>query len=263
MKTRIRRLTTAAGSRIALAFGLRQSDDTLIHDAQRYWSDADSDHFRAFSHWKGEDGLAEDTWYVLGEIHLEMFEEVVRLTGLPVPCERIVEWGCGGGANAIHFAGVTRQFVGVDVSQASLDECDKTLREAGHQNFLPVLIEVALPEAALDLISGPCDFFLCTYVFELIPSPEYGRRLVNIALQLLRPGGIALIQIKYATHARRTRSRRWGYRYNVAHMTTYPVEEFWELAQEEGFTPRYVILHPKQLLVHDERYAYFVLERVA
>lgn len=82
-----------------------------------------------------------------------------------------------------------------------------------------------------------------------------------IAHRLLRPGGVALIQIKYETKESRTKPRRWGYRANLANMTTYPIDRFWELAAEVGFKPKALKLQPKQPLVNDERYAYFLLER--
>ncbi len=107
----------------------------------------------------------------------------------------------------------------------------------------------------------PCDLFLCTYVMELVPTPEYGKRIVDIAFKLLRPGGLAMIQIKYSTASAATQPRRWGYRHNAANMTTYPIDGFWELAQAAGFEPLALTLQPRQELIGDERYAYDMLKR--
>ena len=263
MKNKIRNFVKTAMLTGARMGGFRQPEQKIAGDSQRYWSNAGEHGFRENSHWRGEGGLSDETWLALGKIHMSLFDELIKLTGLSRPLDRIVEWGCGGGANAVAFAKAAHQFVGVDVSQPTLDECAENLRRTGADNFLPVLIDVARPEAALDLIPGPCDLFLCTYVFELIPTPEYGRRLLEIALRLLRPGGVALIQIKYETSESRTKARRWGYRFNLANMTTYPIDGFWELAAEVGFEPKALTLQPKQPLVHDERYAYFLLERPA
>jgi SAM-dependent methyltransferase len=245
----------------AALIGLKQPESKIAADSQRYWENSTEGGFRSNSHWSGEGGLSEDVFLKLGKIHLDMFNEFSPLTTLTRPLERIVEWGSGGGSNAVHFAKLAREFIGVDVSQASLDECWKSVRAAGSENFLPVLIEVANPEGAIERIPGACDLFLCIYVFELLPTPEYGRRILEIAHRVLRPGGIALIQIRYATSESRTKSRRWGYRLNLVNMTTYTIDGFWELAQAVGFKPRAVILHQKQPLVHEERYAYFFLER--
>ena len=181
------------------------------------------------------------------------------MIGLEQPAKRVVEWGCGGGANAVHFAREAEQFVGVDVSQASLDECGRQLNGEGlGDRWTPVLADVENPEAAAARIE-PCDLFLCVYVFELIPGPEYGERLLRIARDRLHPGGMALVQIKYATDDWRTRPRRWAYKLNLANTTTFRIEAFWQLAENCGLTPRAVTLVPEDRLVGDERYAYFLL----
>jgi SAM-dependent methyltransferase len=237
-----------------------QPEGTIARDSQQYWQDSTAPQFRSNSHWRGEGGLPEHAWLGIGRQHLALFKRLAPLTTVRLPVERVVEWGCGGGANAIHFAAEAAEFVGVDVSRHSLEECAATLRKAGISSFVPVQVDVANPETALASVRGPCDVFLCTYVFELIPSERYGRRLLEIALRLLRPGAVAFIQIKYATEAWDTRSRRWGYRLGLASMTTFRIEAFWQLAERVGFTPLVVVLQPEQPLVHDERYAYFLLE---
>jgi hypothetical protein len=122
-----------------------------------------------------------------------------------------------------------------------------------------VLIDVDNPEAAAAQITQPCDVFLSFYVFELIPTPEYGARILCTAAELLAPGGIALIQVKYRTASWRTLSRGRDYVSGLANMTTYRIEEFWTLAHECGLQPETVSLEPKNPL--DERYAYFLLTK--
>jgi SAM-dependent methyltransferase len=261
VKGHLRSLVSRAIVKAARVLPYAQPESTIARDSQRYWQDTASRDFRSNSHWRGEGGLPEQDWLALGRQHLELFHQLARLTTLQLPLRRVVEWGCGGGANALHFAAEADEFVGVDVSEASLAQCAATLSRAGIHGFVPVLIDVAHPEAAVDRVSGPCDLFLCTYVFELIPSPHYGRRLLEIALRLLRPGAVALVQIKYATDASSTRSRRWGYKLWLASMTSFPIDAFWELAERVGFRPITVTLQPVQPLVRDERYAYFLLEK--
>ncbi len=72
---------------------------------------------------------------------------------------------------------------------------------------------------------------------------------------------MAMIQVKYRTAEHRTASRRWGYVKNLAHNTTYGIDEFWLEAEASGFRPKLLSLVPKQPLVREERYAYFALER--
>jgi methylase of polypeptide subunit release factors len=248
----------------ARALGLRQSERKICMDAQKFWSDSGQEKFRSDSHWRGEKGLPDEVWLKLGAVHLSLFQDYAGMMGIRRPLQRVIEWGCGGGANAIHFAAETEEFVGVDVSEASLRECAKTLDDTiGYDRFVPILVDVARPEDGLEALSGRCDLFLCTYVFELLPSPEYGERLLKLALHLLRPGGMALVQIKYETKDARTRPRRWDYRSYMANMTTYSIDVFWQLSQRAGFTPKAVTLRPKDELTGDERYAYFILEKPA
>lgn len=255
-----RRLKTAA--RLA-RHGLRlyESDDRLAADAQRYWTgrpgtDVPSQNF----HCRGSGMFADDAvWLAVGRQNFELFEAFARMAELPRPARRVIEWGCGGGANAVHFAPEADEFVGVDVSPSALDECGRQLAHVGLSNFTPVPVDVRDPDPVVRRFAGQCDLFLCTYVFELLPSPSHGTRLLSAARDLLRPGGAALVQIKYATGDVRTRSRRWGYARDVANMTTYRIDEFWTLAQAAGLTPRAVSLVPEQPMVDDERYAYFLL----
>ncbi len=243
--------------------GYRQSEGKIVAQSDRFWKESNAAHFPAYSHWRGNEGIADNAWLELGQQHLDLFNKFKNLVDFENPLERVVEWGCGGGSNAIHFAKEAQEFIGVDVSGATLEECRKTLHLSGITNFTSVLIDVAAPELACNMIKEPCDLFLCTYVMELVPTPEYGKRIVDIAIRLLRPGGLAIIQTKYSTAEARTRPRRWGYRHNAANMTTYPIDKFWKLAETSGFNPLALTLRPRQELIGDERYAYYILQRPA
>jgi SAM-dependent methyltransferase len=248
--------------RALASVGLRQSESRISGDAQNYWTDTNPERWKSDSHWRDANVFsANDLWSSIGARHLEMFERGVRLVGGNRSVDRIIEWGCGGGANAIAFAPLARQFFGVDVAPETLQECEKQVAEVCATTFVPVLIPVDDPEHALSLIDGPCDVFLSFYVFELIPSPEYGARLLKIASQLLAPGGLALIQIRYDEGRWSTRPHRRAYRSGLADMTTYPIAAFWKLAEDCGLKPESIELVPKNEL--DERYAYFLLTKPA
>lgn len=253
----LRGITTAAAQLI----GWREPEKSLIRDAQGYWGDASQGSFRLNAHIRGAGGLTESAFDSIGRFHLELFQRFNGMLEIPRPLHRVVEWGCGGGVNAVAFAPICREFVGVDVSQDALDHCAAALRACGDRQMHPIRIDVAEPETAVAALPGPCDLFLCTYVFELIPSPEYGRRILEIARRCLRPGGAALVQIKYSTGHWKTLPRRWSYRRNLANMTTYRIDEFWELAADADLLPIAVHLRPREPLVNDGRYAYFLLRR--
>ena len=190
-----------------------------------------------------------------------MLERGARAIGANRPWNRVLEWGCGGGANAVHFAPRAQEFIGVDVSDASLTECARQTAKVCDTPFQPVLVDVANPERALRVVQGRIDVFLCLYVFELLPTPEYGARILRIARELLAPGGLALIQIKYDDGRWTSRPRRRAYHSGVAKMTSYPIASFWQLAEDCGLTPESIEIVPRSEL--DDRYAYFVLSRPA
>lgn len=254
----------AGGILLRNTLGMTESEATLVRDAQRYWNETQHTRFPSNSHWQdGAVFAAPGAWAELGRQHLALYDSFARGLAVQEPPTTIVEWGCGGGANAIHFAPRAEQFVGVDVSQASLDECSRQVDRARAGHFRPVLIQADQPEAARQQIAGECDLFLCTYVFELLPTPEYGFRILAIARDLLAVGGIAMIQIKYRTTAVATASRRWSYAANLANNTTYAIDEFWQAAEDRGLTPRLISLMPRQPIVNDGRYAYFALQKLA
>ena len=53
-----------------------------------------------------------------------------RAVGLAHPLERIVERGCGGGANAVAFAPHCAEYLGADLGSETVDECEKQLTSA-------------------------------------------------------------------------------------------------------------------------------------
>ena len=243
-------------------FGLDESEHQLVSDAQRFWSDAAAQSFRENSHWRGQGVFADDElWLGLGRRHFRLYREFAAAVGLSPPLRRIVEWGCGGGMNAVHFAAECEDYVGVDISAESLAECAHQTAAAGFRNFRPALIDSSCPEAAVPLVAGECDLFLSTYVFELLPTPEYGLRILSIACRLLSERGLALIQIKYPGTRRRHSSRRWGYARNLNWHATYEIEEFWLKSQELGFVPRMLALVPTDPQINDRNYAYFLLTK--
>ena len=152
-------------------------------------------------------------WDVVGRGHLELFDRLARVVERKEQLGTVVEWGCGGGANAVSFAPRCSSFVGVDISQDSLDECARQVTAVTSTPFRSVLVDVADREAALPRLGEPCDLFICLYVFQLIPSPEYGvSASCGSRIGPSPRAGSAFVQIKYDPGSYRTRSRQRGYR---------------------------------------------------
>lgn len=233
-------------------------NELVTLDAQRYWNQSPDESLKQMAHFRSSGVFGEDArWLALGRDHFALYEAFARAVQFERPPRRMLEWGCGGGANAVHFSAECEEYFGVDVAQPMLDECAKQMQERGKARFVPVLVPVAEPEQALQKVSAPIDVFLCTYVFELVPTPEYGYRLLRIARQMLRSGGMALVQIKYSdAHAGR---RHWNYAENMADMTLYGLESFWKEAPACGLEPKLIKLVPEEPLVEDGPYAYFCL----
>lgn len=245
-----------------IAPGRRLPESRLIDEAQTYWTTNDDATFSTNSHWRGSGPFVDDAlWLGIGRRHVELVGQAQRWTGATEPPGSIVEWGCGGGMNAVALAPTTRRYVGVEISAASLAECGRQLDAIGYDGFQPVLIESGAPEAAVGRIGDPVDLFLCTYVFELVPTPEYGLRLLRVARDLLRDGGLALIQIRYSDGSPDQAPRRRRYEKNLAQMTTFQLDEFWTAAEAAGLSPLFVVLVPTQPELRERRYAYFALQK--
>jgi SAM-dependent methyltransferase len=249
------------GQRLLAMAGVVQSEAAISSDSQDYWRSPDAGWWASNSHWRDAPVFAGgDLWDRIGQRHLEMLEVVAGAAPSGTGWRRVVEWGCGGGANAVHIAPRCTEFIGVEVAPDSLEECRRQVGAVCQTPFRPILIDVADPEQALSAIGEPCDLFVSFYVFELLPTPEYGQRILRIAAQLLAPGGHVLVQVKYDDGTWRTRARRRNYCFGVGDMTTYPIAQFWEMAAASGLEPQAVRLRPRDEL--DERYAYFHLRKV-
>jgi SAM-dependent methyltransferase len=241
--------------------GAHQGEKRITRDANRFWNGT-GPNMHQYSHWRGSGIFAdEERWRTIGAFHLKLYRDFLGLVGGSHSPDRILEWGCGGGANAVHFAPLTKEYVGVEVSQANLDECRRQLTLQGYGGFVPILIDAAAPEQILSRVPDRCDLFLCTYVFEVLPTPEYGAKLLRIAHDLLNENGLALIHIRYRTESWTTKPKRFGYRWNFTVMTTYWIHEFWMAAEQAGFEPLAVKLVPVQPVNGSGDYAYFFLRK--
>jgi hypothetical protein len=218
----------------------------LQSDAQQYWAASKTETIKQdLSHWRGVGRWAEDkAWKQIGEDHQALYQSLLRLTNRTNSVQSMIEWGPGGGANASRFCQDVPMFTAVDISQANLDECGRQLATMGYTGYHPVLIPADKPKAALDQIPTPVDFFLCTAVYQHFPGKEYGRQVTQIAHQLLRPDGVALIQTRYDDGSPQFQTKVRDYHANVVTFTSYRIEEFWMIAAECGFRPLAVTLNP-------------------
>lgn len=236
---------------------LGQRSPRSLTDANMYWSDSHGSQWAENSHWRR--GLGDDLFLQTGRDHLFIFELFSRAIGGESGLGVVVEWGCGGGANAVAFAPLATRFIAADVSKDSLVECVRQVEAVCDTPVEEVLIDIESPEDAAATLEGTCDTFLCLYVLELAAGPAEALRIIRIAERVLVSGGIAFVQIKYQTVHRSSRGHRRNYRRNLANMTTFAIDEFWLHAAECGLTPRLITLVPRNRL--DARYAYYALTK--
>lgn len=240
-----------------------QGSRTRVAESAAYWTDTSQPNWAANSHWRDDVGTE---WTAIGQEHYERVR-ARRSHAAGPPADpagsefgRVLEWGSGGGANAVVFAPRSREFVAADVSAPSLEECRRQVSRATDAPLTTVLIDSEHPESVLETVApGSVDLFLCFYVFELLPSEDYALRILRLSHELLAPGGFAEIQVKYRTEARDTRSITRAYKRNLSNMTTFGIEQFWVAAEQVGYEPLDVQLVPVNAL--DERYAYFGLRK--
>ena len=246
------------------ALGWYDDESTIIKDNQNWWNDEEKLQGGQYIHKRGVGIFKDDAkWMDLGQESFDIYKKFLH--GMDYDessLKSMVDWGCGGGANAVHWAPTVERFYALDISQVCVDECILQMEREGIHNGVPVLVDAGAPEEARKTITDPLDLFFCVYVVEVLPTKEYVERLLKLAHDMLRPGGLAFIQLKYADERWATQGRRWSYANNPCHMTTFRIEEFWVMADGVGLKPQLCTLLPKQPKVNDERYAYFMLQRL-
>jgi len=224
---------------------LDRDEQQLRQDAADYWSASqDSDKVRDMSHWRNVGRFEDAKWHRIGENNRANWKALAARTGRPATIGRMVEWGPGGGSNAVAFAELAGEFYGVDISQANLEECQRQLATADYRGFHPILIPAQQPQRCLEHIDqGSVDFFLSTAVFQHFPSKQYGETIVGIVKRLLAVDGLAIIQTRFDDGSEKYAAKRRNYKKHASFFTSYRVEEFWKICESHSLRPLQVSLN--------------------
>ena len=250
-------LSTARRRISSIKLLLPESRHKVTDDAASFWSaSTDNSRIKDLSHWLGEGRWSDEkSWLAIGEKHFGMYEKLCLLADRPRPLQSMVEWGPGGGANAVRFCSEISQLHGVDVSEANLKKCEQQLERRGFNGFHPVLIDIHHPEEALTAVGSPVEFFIATAVYQHFPGKLYGVKITKLAYELLNDNGIALIQIRYSDGSKALRPKRNHYAKNAITFTSYNIAEFWDICFQAGFEPLAISLELSP------KYAYFYLKK--
>ncbi len=157
-----------------------------------YWAVLTEDRFRGAS--MGEAARAE--FFALGQRHVEsIFERYWDLAGRPLEPARALDFGCGVGRVLPALSARCGSVVGVDVAPAMIEEASANVERLGLGN-----VELRVDSDELDTLAGDFDFIHSVLVFQHI-EPDRGERIVGRLCELLRAGGVAVLQ--FTTESRR------------------------------------------------------------
>jgi hypothetical protein len=234
-----------------------QNIEQLAGDAQAYWSDStNDDHLKDQSHWRGAGRFSDDEkWLDIGRSHVRLLHQLRAFAGSTAAFGNVVEWGPGGGSNALAMLQEMKNYCAIDISAPNLGECQRQLRLAKFDGFTPVLFDAAKPETVLEGRESSFDLFLSTAVFQHFPSKDYGGRVWHIAQQLQRTDGFALIQTRIDDGTDRLQPKTANYRENATFFTSYRVEEFWEILVDAELEPL------ANVIWTEPRYAFYLARK--
>jgi len=219
-----------------------KSSGTLEDSAGFYWNMSSRDaRVQDQSHWCGAQRWTEDRWRKYGDTYFDLTRQFLNRFAPrnymdELAHKTVLEWGCGGGAISRPLCKSFSMVYGTDISRASLDECERRMRELGHGNFVKVLFPAANPEDVLRNVAGASvDFIISVSVFQHFPSKPYTRRVLGVMEKMLKGGGYSLLQVRYDDGSPKLRQKDRDYARNVIYMTSFAPEEFTNQLSEAGF----------------------------
>jgi SAM-dependent methyltransferase len=106
--------------------------------------------------------------------------------------QRVLDFGCGVGRLVLPFAALAREVIGVDISDAMLNEARRNCAERGVGNATFVM-----SDDSLSAVEGVFDLVHTAIVLQHI-DPARGTRIVAQLLSRIAPGGVGAIQLTYA-----------------------------------------------------------------
>jgi SAM-dependent methyltransferase len=132
----------------------------------------------------------------------ETLAEIRRLIDPDFRPPRAVDFGCGVGRLTIPLARACGSVVGIDISQAMLDEAAKNCAARGVQNVTLVTSDDFFGQSGT--VGRTVDFVHSYIVFQHIP-PRAGLWLADALVRRLAAGGVGALHFTYARRTSRLR----------------------------------------------------------
>jgi SAM-dependent methyltransferase len=196
-----------------------------------------------------KDNLNPETvreFFRTGEEHADFILSQIRNHMLPAFApRRVLDFGCGVGRCAIPFGRHSETVLGVDVSEAMIEEGRRNAEALSAAN-----VTFAVSDATLSTVAGPFDLIHSFIVFQHIP-PRRGERLVERMIELLSDDGVAALHFMYHTELSPVQAAARWLRKRVAPL-------HWAANMAHGKPWRYPLM---QKNVYDMNRLFFLLRR--
>jgi hypothetical protein len=213
--------------------------------AKQLWENHDDkEYIKDQSHWRGIGRWKNDSdWINIGKSTLQRLKWIMRADGIEFEEEgkknTILEWGPGGGANAVGLMKYCNQYYGIDISKLNLDEAARVMQSEGSNAFIPIHLKTS-PNVALDFIpEESIDIFISTAVFQHFPSKEYGMQVLKVMRKLLKKKSISYIQFRFDNGNPKYKPNESISDYKNRHIysNSYSIDEFWAILVDLGYKP--------------------------
>jgi len=132
-------------------------------------------------------------FFASGPLHVDWVLAVIRQHIAPdFSPKRVLDFGCGVGRLVVPFARIADEVVGLDVSPSMLQEARVNCESSEVSN-----VKLLVSDDTLSRVEGQFDLVHSCIVFQHIPV-DRGRAIFSRLLRLLRPGGVAALQLTYS-----------------------------------------------------------------
>jgi SAM-dependent methyltransferase len=146
---------------------------------------------------------ARNAFFDTGKSYVDFILGALRETlGMSLERRHGLDFGCGVGRLTIPLARASASIIGVDISEAMLDEARKNSRARGISNAT-----FATSDDQLSAVSAPLGFVHSFIVFQHIPTRR-GEAIVKRMIDLLEDDGVGVLHFTCAWSTKTSLTRR-------------------------------------------------------